>query len=190
VQLQSLYPRQNPPKGGNATLCSVCNCRPKKKHSLTRRHWMTFFSEEVHQHRSDCPYFLYADYSRSAAAEFRVYNRLLGLCVQFGWQRSRQGGWDTIAPILRYRAVVPRDAPAFKLLYGTMRRILESHDSSLMSQEAMSDLLVTTSNSLQQCFGKDARPTDLNEFGEGVFIVSFLSSCLFHMMNSSRLFCT
>jgi hypothetical protein len=150
---------------------------------------MAFLSEEVCRHRSDCPYFSCADYSRSVAAEFRVYNRLVGLCVQFGWQRSRQGGWDTIAPILRYRAVVDsRKSPAFQLLGDTIDRIRTYSDSSLKSQEAMTDLLVTTSNSLQQCFGKDTRPTDVGEDGTGVFEVIFISCSLSHMTNSSRLF--
>jgi len=40
------------------------------------------------------------------------------------------------------------------------------------TDDTIRDLLLTTSSSLQRCFGTEARPTDLDEHGNGILCVS------------------
>jgi hypothetical protein len=100
---------------------SGCSCRLRKKRSFQRRRWMSVLSEEIYQHDSGCPRFAHTDYIQSVAAQFMLYNRFLGLCIQAGWQSSRLGGFNTIAPMLRYSTVVSRNTGAFKILNDAQR---------------------------------------------------------------------
>jgi hypothetical protein len=157
---------------------SVCCCRPKKKQSTKRSARFTLFSSEIYQHKPSCPYFPHADYSRSMIAQFTMYSRLVGFCIQAGWQYSRQGGWNTIAPVLRYRAVVSRSSPAFKVLYNAIMVLVSA--KAELSQEELRDIVSTTSTTLSRAFGNDASPSDLDENGNGVLYVcfpQFLDTC-------------
>jgi hypothetical protein len=157
---------------------SVCCCRPKKKQSTKRNTWFTLFSEEIYQHKPSCSYFPHADYSRSMAAQFTVYSRLVGFCIQAGWQSSRQGGWNTIAPVLRYRAVVSRNSPAFKVLDNAIMTL--DFMTAKCSQEQLRDIVSTTSITLSRAFGNGASPSNLDENGNGVLHVcfpQFLDTC-------------
>ena len=162
-----------------------CQCRPRTRRSNKRSKWLWTVSEETYNHQPNCSRFAHADYYRSIAAQFTVYTRFLGLCVQAGWQSSRKGGWNTIAPVLRYRAVVSRDSPAFKLL-DDVRDTVCSMRRSKLTDSYLTDLLLTTSSSLQRCFGTEARPTDLDEHGNGILCVSVLSRITFRPPNYSR----
>jgi hypothetical protein len=144
---------------------SACRCRPKKRKSMTRYGWLSIFSEEAYTHRPECPHFVHADYSRTVATQFTIYTRVIGCCVLAGWQCSRRGGWNSIAPMLRYRAI-RNTSPAFKLLEDAKTTVYNGEYKSLP------DLLSSTSSALQRCFGKEALPTDLNENGNGIFLVS------------------
>jgi hypothetical protein len=93
----------------------TCQCRPKKTRSTNYGRWISISTKQEYTHSADCPRSARADYVRSVAAQFTVLNRIVGLCIQAGWQNSRSNGWTIIAPILRYRAVVPRNSGAFKI---------------------------------------------------------------------------
>jgi hypothetical protein len=153
---------------------STCHCRPNKKQSTQRGRWISISSKQEYAHDPDCPRFAHADYTRSVAAQFTVCNRLVGLCIQAGWQNSRSGGWTTIAPVLRYRAVVPRDSGAFKILRDAIIATFDI-DYRERTPERMDYLLSTVSSALQQCFGETARPDDVDEYGDGIMQVCFLS---------------
>jgi hypothetical protein len=153
---------------------STCRCRPNKKKSTQRGRWISISSKQEYAHDPDCPRFAHADYTQSVAAQFTVCNRLVGLCIQAGWKNSRSGGWTTIAPVLRYRAVVPRDSGAFKILQDAIDAIFRIY-SLERSPERMDYLLSTVSSTLQRCFGETARPNDVDEDGNGIMNVCFLS---------------
>jgi hypothetical protein len=152
---------------------STCHCRPKRKQSKTSRRWISIFAEEKYDHNPECPHFARADYARSIAAQFTIFNRLVGLCIQAGWQSSRSGGWTTIAPILRYRAVVSSDSGAFKIL-NDARKVIRKMQHHEVTQENLNNILSTTSFALQKSFRDNARPNDVDEFGNGIMHVCFL----------------
>jgi hypothetical protein len=162
----------------------LCRCRRKKRQSSNHRGWMTSFSEEVHLHD---PRFAHAEYSRLTGIQFSVYSRLFGVFVQAGWQRTR-GGWKTsIAPVLRYRAVVSSQSPVFKLLDSVSAKLSQFLIECKPSQQEMSNVLTATSRDLLRCFDNDARPTDLDQNGNGIFYVC-IQSLLMHtgLMNKNR----
>jgi hypothetical protein len=141
---------------------------------MRRAGWIPIVSEETYLHKQDCPFFPHSDYSRSIATQVTVCSRFVGFCVQAGWRNSRGGGWNTIAPVLRYRAVVSDDSPAFKTLRYAIdkARALRSHSKhALANLSTASNILATTSISLQRSFGKNASPSDLDRNGNGIFSV-------------------
>jgi hypothetical protein len=71
--------------------------------------------------------------------------------------------------MLRYRAVVSDDAPAFKLIRDT---ILEFNPSVEYSQQDLRVILTNTLSGLQTIFGKSSSPTDLNQQGDSIGTVS------------------
>jgi hypothetical protein len=153
---------------------ATCHCRPNKKQSIQRGRWISIFSKQEYAHDPDCSQFAHADYARSVAAQFTVHNRLVGLCIQVGLQNSRSGGWNMIAPVLRYRAVVPRDSGAFKILGDAIDASFRINNWG-ESPEKMDYLLSTVSSALQRSFGEIARPNDVDEDGNGIMNVCFLS---------------
>jgi hypothetical protein len=153
---------------------STCHCRPNKKQSIQHGRWLSIFSKQEYAHDPDCPQVAHADYTRSVAAQFTVCNRIVGLCIQAGWQNSRSGGWTTIAPVLRYRAVVPRDSGAFKILEDAIDAFFHINYRE-KTPERMDYLLSTVSFALQRSFGEIARPNDVDENGNGIMNVCFLS---------------
>jgi hypothetical protein len=148
----------------------TCHCRPKKTQSTNYGRWISIFTKQEYTHSPDCPQFARADYARSVAAQFTVFNRIVGLCIQAGWQNSRSDGWTTIAPILRYRAVVARNSGAFKIFDDAIRNILRNSGSS----KSYDDILLTVSSVLQRSFAEVARPDDVDENGNGIMQVCFL----------------
>lgn len=146
----------------NNGLQPFCNCRPRTRQSAQYRWWIPFLTEETYQHYSTCPYSVHADYSRSVAAQMTICSGLLSFCVQAGLKRSKRGGWNSIAPILRYRAVVPQGTGAFKILQDAKRAII---DSRPCSQQKFTDILTTATTSLQRTFQTIASPYHLEESG-------------------------
>jgi hypothetical protein len=153
---------------------STCHCRPKKKQSTNSGRWISIFHKQEYTHGPDCPQVAHADYTRSVAAQFTICNRLVGFCIQAGWQNSRSGGWNTIAPVLRYRAVVPRNSGAFKILGDAAYAVIRIEYRE-RTPERMDYLLSTVSSTLQRSFGEIARPNDVDENGNGIMNVCFLS---------------
>jgi hypothetical protein len=150
-----------------------CHCRSRTKRSTKRTRWLWTLSEEMSSHQPSCPHFAHGDYSRSVAAQFTIYSRLIGVCVQAGWQSSRRGGWNSIAPVLRYRTVVSSEYPVFAYLTG-IRRSLSSPIYSDISNEALTSILTTSTRELQQMFGTGGiNPTVLDSDGNGILFVSF-----------------
>jgi hypothetical protein len=90
--------------------------------------------------------------------------------------------------VLRYRAVVPRDSGAFKILQDAIDAIFRIY-SLERSPERMDYLLSTVSSALQRSFGEIARPNDVDENGDGIMNVCFLSHARVSGSNQSRLFC-
>lgn len=151
---------------------STCRCREMTTRSTQRRRWISIVTEDVGQHRSDCPKSLCADYTRSVAAQFTFSCRLLSFCIQAGLQRARRGGWNSIAPILRYRAVVSHEFGAFKILYdaaSVTQRMLGQDDH----QDKLGRHLFNTSNELRRALVTSAaRPDDVDQYGNGILHVS------------------
>jgi hypothetical protein len=151
-----------------------CNCRPMTKHSVRYGRWISFLSEETFQHRLHCPYFAHADHTRSVAAQFTICNQIVGFCIKAGWQRSKVGAWNSIAPFMRYRAVVPSDTGAFKILAEAERKIWVL--SLGRSHEQLSSLIRTTSRALQESFHTGASPYDVNVDGQSLLAVRYTLS--------------
>jgi hypothetical protein len=105
-----------------------------------------------------------------------MYTRFVGFCVQAGWRKSKEGGWNTIAPVLRYCAVVSDDSPAFKLLAETTWTIMRLMWREKPTSAELSNILKTTRFELQRSFGENASPTDLDKNGNNVFMVVRLSA--------------
>jgi hypothetical protein len=156
-----------------------CRCRSRTKRSMKRTRWLWTLSEETSSHQPNCPYFAHGAYSRSVAAQFTIYSRLVGVCVQAGWQLSRRGDWNSIAPVLRYRTVVSDEYPVLAYLSDISKSIwmLESRDASF---EALTStcILTTSSRELQQMFGTGGiNPMVLDSTGNGILFVSSSVSC-------------
>jgi hypothetical protein len=179
-QMQSEYHDQlqrynaiNPKQPENSSLfkLSRCNCRRRTRHSTKRIFGIALKSEEVYAHRPHCPWFAHGDFSKSTAAQFTVCSRTVSACVQVGWQYARIRGWNTVAPHLRYHAIVLRSqSPAFMHLShatGSISKYYEKDD-----QEGLGRLLETTVLALLKCFGERSSPTDVNEYGKGLLDVS------------------
>ncbi|KAH7084703.1 hypothetical protein BKA63DRAFT_1377 [Paraphoma chrysanthemicola] len=155
-----------------STAIAACHCRPKKRTAKKYRRWYTVFSESIYTHASDCPRFIYADYSETVAMQFIFSTRVIGACIQAGLQRSRRGGWSSIAPTLRYRAVRP-DSVAFKILKSARIQIRDwERIQKGSSHSKLPQFASETFSALQVCFGKDAHPTDLDEDGNGIMKVN------------------
>jgi hypothetical protein len=169
----------------------LCRCRRKKRRSSNHRGWMTSFSEEVYLHDPECPRFAHAEYSRLTGIQFSVYSRLFGVFIQAGWQRTRGGGWKTsIAPVLRYGAVVSSQSPVFRLLGRVSAKLSQFPIQCEASQQEMTNVLTAISRDLLRCFDNDARPTDLDQNGNGIFYVC-IQSLLMHtglLNNNGQLF--
>jgi hypothetical protein len=153
----------------------LCHCRRKTRRSTERVGWTPVFYDESFSHNKDCPYFPFSDYSKSVAVQFTMYTRFVGFCVQAGWRKSREGGWNTIAPVLRYCAVVSDDSPAFKLLAETTKTVTRLGYRKPPAAE-LSNLLKTTNFELKRSFGENASPTDLDKNGRSIFMVFRLSA--------------
>ncbi|KAH7094354.1 hypothetical protein FB567DRAFT_1767 [Paraphoma chrysanthemicola] len=154
-----------------STAIAVCHCRPKKRTAKKYRRWYSVFSETIYTHASDCPRFSYADYSETFAMQFIFSTRVVGACIQAGLERSRRGGWNSITPTLRYRAVRPNSV-AFKILRDAQNQISYwTKDRKRSIQSRYSRLMSETFNALQICFCEDAHPTDLDETGDGIMTV-------------------
>lgn len=147
---------------------SCCSCRQKTRKSFQYRCWMYYISEETYRHRLTCPYSAHLDYSRSVAMHMTICNGLLSFCVQAGLKRSRRGGWNSIAPVLRYRAVVPRGTGAFKVLRDAQNAMWFSR---MHSQEQRTDILMNATTSLQRSFQTSASPYDVDEDGHDLLSV-------------------
>ncbi|KAF2833573.1 hypothetical protein CC86DRAFT_415426, partial [Ophiobolus disseminans] len=170
LQKYNVYAQQMPTPTTISHSYTTCRCRSKSKRSYSHVGWVRTFSEETYSHRPDCHRFAHADYSRSVAAQFTVYSRFFGLCVQASWQSSRREGWNTISPLLQYRAVVSSDSPALKLFENANSEIDRLQHSD-RTDAKLKDLLSNTSSALQRCCGKNASPTDVDEYGNGLAFV-------------------
>ncbi|KAH7073721.1 hypothetical protein BKA63DRAFT_514678 [Paraphoma chrysanthemicola] len=164
---------------------STCRCREMTTRFTQRRQWISIFTEDVDQHRPDCSKSLRADYTRSVAAQFTVSCRLLSFCIQAGLQRSRRGGWNSIAPILRYRAVVSHESGAFKILYDAAsitQRMLGQDDH----QEKLARHLLNTSIELRGALATSApRPDDVDIYGNGILhaVIRLIMSVFEHKID-------
>lgn len=145
------------------------------------RSWISIFCEETYQHNPNCPLFGHADYSRTIAARFTIYNRFMGLCIQAGWQSSRRGGWVSIALLLQYRAVISRDSGAFAIL-----ELADLQACSIRNSEDLSDLLVNTSIKIRRSFGKSANPYDENKNGESLLFECMLTTYTINVLTGDR----
>jgi hypothetical protein len=146
----------------------LCNCWARTRRSMNCSRWYSVFTEETYQHDSNCPRSKTADYSRSVAAQFIVCSRVVGLCIQAGWQCSRRGGWNSIAPMLRYCAVVPSNSGAFKVLNDALTSLSSRR---IPQNEDWDDRLTSVITTLRQTLGTSASPYDIDEYGHGLFHV-------------------
>ncbi|EUC44784.1 hypothetical protein COCMIDRAFT_37401 [Bipolaris oryzae ATCC 44560] len=150
------------------------HCHSKRKRKVESGRWYKVLTDEVYDHHKDCPRFAHGDYTRSVAVQLSIYKNLLKFCVQIGWQYSRKGGWNSLAPVLRYRAVVPSDSPVFRILGSAIKSIVYRNTSRPIRRN-MATSFVTVAPELQQEFRKGACPTDLDTNGNGI-LYKFMST--------------
>jgi hypothetical protein len=72
--------------------------------------------------------------------------------------------------MLRYRAVVPNNSGAFKILKDAQHDVFMSYRERWNELQVV-NFITATKTALQQIFSKGACPCDLNEHGEGLFSV-------------------
>jgi hypothetical protein len=172
----AIIPKQ-PENSSLSKFSSICNCRRKTRRSTKRMFGIAINSEKVYAHRPQCPLFTHGEFSKSIAAQFTVYSSVVSACVQIGWQWARIRGWNTVAPHLRYRAVVlAGHSPAFIHLVTATRSIGKDYEKG--DQEGLGQLLETTVLALLKCFGERSSPTDVTEYGQGIFVASTAISIL------------
>jgi hypothetical protein len=172
----AISPKQ-PENNSLSKLSSICNCRRRTRHSRKRIFGIAINSEEVYAHRPHCSLFAHGEFSKSIAAQLTVYNRVVSACVQVGWQYARIRGWNTVAPHLRYRAVVLwNHSPAFMHIENAYEGIQSYCKEG--DQKSLADLLETTVLGLFKCFGERSGPTDMDPYGNGLFRVSDAISIL------------
>jgi hypothetical protein len=159
----------------------LCNCWARTRRSVDRGRWYSVFREDTFQHYPNCPRSKTADYSRSVAAQFMICSRIVSVCVQAGWQCSRRGGWNSIAPMLRYRAVVSSDSGAFKILKDA-KITLRTLDNDNWD-ERHSNVLISAITTIQQTLGTNASPDDIDQYGNGLFHVCISFGLLIFMLN-------
>ncbi|KAF2853359.1 hypothetical protein T440DRAFT_303333 [Plenodomus tracheiphilus IPT5] len=152
-----------------------CQCRYRKTQTLSRSGQITVLREEEYDHQPECPRSKHADYTRTIAARFTVCNRILRFCAMIGWEESRRAGWYGLRPVLRYRNIVPLDAPAFKLLGDAINVSYGFRTGSVSAPDLLNSILY----SLRQMFKEGARPTDINVYGRnlGTIVLDFLAGC-------------
>jgi hypothetical protein len=163
------YRNYTPSKLRNAQ--RACHCRVKKKQSSKYRGWIRVSSEETYQHESYCPYSTHADYVRSVSAQFTLCNRLLGVCLQLGWQVSRRQGLTSIAPTLRYRAVVACDSSIFEVLSRVRDHHVYEYHYINRSREHSLEVLSRVSVTLQKMIGTEVSPYVVDEYGNSILHV-------------------
>jgi hypothetical protein len=147
---------------------------------MQRGRWFSYISEEEYIHTPDCPYSAHADYSRSVTAQVAVYSRFVGFCLQVGWCNSRRGGWTSpIAPVLRYRAVVSSDSPAFRV-FRDVENIIHRRE---IDRKDIANAFSSLPTKLLRSFGKDASPNDIDQHGNGIFFVRSLPNSRACMSN-------
>jgi hypothetical protein len=132
---------------------------------------MSILSVESYQHDTECTQFAASDYMRSVAAQFMVYNKVLRVYIQVGWGSSRTKGWNTIAPMLRYTAVVSRDTGAFKIFGDATRSVLALSPREPKNRERTTQILSETAMTLQATLGKDFSLSDIDEYGNSILHV-------------------
>jgi hypothetical protein len=163
---------------------STCNYRPKKRQSANSGRWISIFSKQEYAHNPNCPQFARADYARTVAAQLTVCNRIVGICIQPGWQKSKSGGWNTIAPVLRCRTVVPQTLGVFKIL-SDARDVISEMTSPGRPSRRVDYIISTVSTALQKSFGKDSSPEDVDEDGNSMLQVCFPVQSVYMKLNNS-----
>lgn len=124
--------RSNPDfmdRSSNTTLSSfggpLCNCRARvRRHNqkcLTRS--ITIFHSTEVTHRRDCPWFKTAKRTTTFGLSFPLSAYCLSKIIQFTMTVSKGAGALSVSPGLTFRATVPCNSPAFKLVGYVTRRI-------------------------------------------------------------------
>lgn len=146
----------------------LCNCKMAMQHS-PRKFWAISVISDVNSHQSECFWLNEPVSSSLMILQIIIYTRLIGFCIQIGWSIGRKNGWSVIAPTLRYRAIASSvHSPVFKL-FG--QAIYDIQDCDRDNQYMIRRIASNTVASLPRIFVKDARPTDIDEFGRGIMSV-------------------
>ncbi|KAH8731947.1 hypothetical protein GQ44DRAFT_603580 [Phaeosphaeriaceae sp. PMI808] len=152
------------------SIANTMKFRPSRCKSKVFR--ILVFREEVNVHHKGCPYYTHADFSTATGIQFLMKLHR----VRVGWQVSRYGGEYWIQPMLRYRAVVPSNAPAFKILSDGIDLIHMRYLYQDKPQEELTTLLNKVFLSLRQCLCTSESPLDVTVRGEGIMTVCFTLS--------------
>lgn len=143
-----------------------CLCRKRKKRSVKEYGMVNYQVEENYEHGQDCSRYAHGDYSRVNATHFRIYTRIVKCCVIVGWQQSRTAGWLSLAPIIRYRTMVPWDAPPFEIF----QRRSVTFGQSFGSKDDI-NVLKSVLVDLRHFFRQGWDPVVVNPAGKGIFSV-------------------
>ncbi|EON66425.1 hypothetical protein W97_05522 [Coniosporium apollinis CBS 100218] len=170
--------RSNPDfmgRSSNTTLSSfgepLCNCRAgvrsRNQKGLTRS--ITIFHSTEVTHRRDCPWFRTAKRTTTLGLSLPFSAYWLNKIVQFTMTVSKGAGALSISPALIFRATVPSDSPAFKLvdsLFYRGRRQLTCVDFK------------NTIRQLGRLFQEDgASPGDVEDVNGETLLTYALSAC-------------
>ncbi|KAH9863960.1 hypothetical protein J1614_009893 [Plenodomus biglobosus] len=148
----------------NATKNWGCQCRYIKSHAVSGRGRIMIIREEEYTHQPDCPRSRHADYSRTVAARLTVCNQILRFCAMVGWEESRKAGWYGLRPVLKFRNIVPFDAPAFKLLHDVEHQLgTEKYPGG-----DIKSLLDTAIRDLRLLLSGGTSPVDTTESGHSL----------------------
>ena len=153
-----------------------CNCPKRKKMA---GYWIrntNFFMKFVgsSNHCNSCPFRF--DSSKSMMIGFRHFysGRFLAHTIRGMVTFTTGEGGYSISPQLNFRALVPNESPAFKLL---AKENLSSFINGPLP-ESLGEYFENTLQSLYQLFeNKKASPTDINASGETLLSVNARYSC-------------
>lgn len=149
-------------KGTNSLM--RCTCRPSKRSSRPRLPIPTSsFCLESTCHSQGCPLFWTAKKTHTLSLTLRVWGILLSQTVQATFSGTHPAGGCKLEMGLTFRAIVPKDAPAFRRVWRNIGNGNKHFSADVVLQE------------IKQLFSEGkASPTDVNANGWNLLHVSIL----------------
>lgn len=152
-----------------------CSCSP-----LIRKRAATYSISNVEifktsldfsNHCVTCPFYIGIDSTTSIGFKMTYYGRLLANTVRATISITAGAGGISISPCLNFRALVPNNSPAFRLLdHNEFGRLVHSTPPSQTNK--LCEFFDKTLQQLYKLFkDRAASPTDTNQYGETLLFV-------------------